>query len=131
MGKILVYNIKKEDHTQEPNNFYIGNVKKGINPLSNPFHVCGKRPSLKKMSFPTIEKAIDAYRMFFQSSYGKDNDLTNAFNEMYEHYKNGEDIYLQCDCKPLPCHGDVLAEELQKKLIKENIEKIRGDKAGK
>lgn len=125
MKKIVVYNIKKEDHTQEPNNFYIGSVKKGVNPLSNPFHVCGKRPSLKKMSFPTTEKAIDAYRLFFKASYGKDNDLTTAFNEIYKHYKNGEDIYLQCNCNQLQCHGDILAEELQKKLIKEKLNEIR------
>ena len=46
-----------------------------------------------------------------------------SFNALYEKYKNGEDIYLQCFCKPLRCHGDIIAEELQKKLIKENLEK--------
>ena len=38
---------------------------------------------------------------------------------IYERYKNGEDIYLQCFCKPLRCHGDFIARILQKKLIME------------
>jgi len=43
-------------------------------------------------------------------------------DKIYEHYKNGEDIYLQCFCKPLPCHCDIIADRLQRKLIKEKLE---------
>ena len=53
--------------------------------------------------------------------YGKDEEITKAFDEIYEHYKNGEDVYLQCFCKPNACHGDVIAEELQKKLVREKL----------
>ena len=49
--------------------------------------------------------------------YGTDEELTKAFDEIYEHYKKGEDIYLQCFCKPLPCHCDIIADRLQRKLI--------------
>ena len=55
-------------------------------------------------------------------SYGVDEELTAAFDKIYEHYKNGEDIYLQCFCKPLPCHCDIIADRLQRKLIKEKLE---------
>ena len=54
--------------------------------------------------------------------YGTDDDFTKAIDEIYEHYKNGEDVYLQCFCKPLPCHGDIIADKLQRRLIKEKIE---------
>ena len=118
MGKIFVYNTKLEDHTDKENNYYIGRLKKG-NPLSNPFGFNGKRKSLAKLEFKTREEALDAYKRYFKEMYGKDNDLTKAFDEIYEHYKNGEDIYLQCFCKPLPCHGDFLAEQLQSKLLLE------------
>ena len=130
MGKIIVYNCKEEDHTQEPNNFYIGRSKIG-NPLGNPFGVYGKRPSLAKMTFPTRLQAIEAYRSYFKSAYGVDAALTAAFDEIYEHYKNGEDIYLQCFCKPLPCHGDILAEELQKRLVKEKMDELKKNKNDK
>ena len=53
-------------------------------------------------------------------------------NKIYEHYKNGEDIYLQCFCKPLPCHCDIIADRLQRKLIKEKLEerkKLKNNKS--
>lgn len=128
MGKIIVYNTNNEDFSNQKNNFYIGRSKAG-NPLGNPFTHNGKKSSLAKLSFKTREEAIDAYRMYFKELYGKDKALTEAFDRIYEHYKNGEDVYLQCFCKPLPCHGDVLAEELQKKLIKEKLEENK--KSGK
>ena len=118
MGKIIVYNTKKDDFSNEKNNFYIGRSKDG-NPLGNPFSHNGVKTSLAKLSFKTREEAIDAYRIYFEQSYGKNKELTEAFDKIYERYKNGEDIYLQCFCKPLPCHGDVIAQELQKKLIME------------
>lgn len=125
MGQIKVYNTKLEDHSEEPNNFYIGRSRNG-NPLGNPFTHNGIRNSLAKKSFKTREEAISAYELYFNSMYGVDPDLTKAFDNIYEHYKNGEDIYLQCFCKPKPCHGDVIAQMLQRKLIKEKIAERKG-----
>lgn len=124
MGQIHVYNLHQEDHTSEDNNWYIGRSKHG-NPLGSPFTHNGKRSNLAKLSFKTREEAINAYRIYFEKAYGKDTELTKAFDEIYEHYKNGEDIWLACFCKPEPCHGDVIAEELQKKLLKEKMEEMR------
>jgi hypothetical protein len=120
MGKIVVYNTKQDDFTSEPNNFYIGRNKDG-NPLGNPFTHNGVKTNLAKLSFKTREQAIEAFGKYFDERYGKDEELTKAFDNIYEHYKNGEDIYLQCFCKPLPCHGDVIADRLQRKLIKEKL----------
>lgn len=126
MGKIVVYNCHKEDHTNEVCNFYIGRhknpkTKQNDNPLGNPFTHNGVGTRLATLSFKTREEAIKAYEVYFDKMYGVDEELTNAFDEIYEHYKNGEDIYLQCFCKPLPCHGDIIAERLQRKLIKERL----------
>ena len=118
---IYVYNMHEEDHTNEKCNYYVGRSKSG-NPLGNPFTHNGVRKSIAKLSFKTREEAIEAYKIYFKKMYGGDNDLTKAFDEIYEHYKNGEDIYLGCFCKPLPCHADFLAEELQRKLLKEKME---------
>ena len=129
MGQIHVYNLHQEDHTSEDNNWYIGRSKHG-NPLGSPFTHNGKRSNLAKLSFKTREEAINAYRIYFEKAYGKDTELTKAFDEIYEHYKNGEDIWLGCFCKPEPCHGDVIAEELQKKLLKEKMKELRNRKKG-
>lgn len=120
MGKITVYNTYQEDFTYKPNNFLICRTKFG-NPLANPFTYNGVKTRLAKLSFKTREEAIDAYKVYFKRMYGVDEDLTKAFDEIYDKYKNGEDVYLQCCCKPLPCHGDFLAEELQRKLILEKL----------
>ena len=129
MGQIHVYNLHQEDHTSEDNNWYIGRSMDG-NPLGSPFTHNGKRSNLAKLSFKTREEAINAYRMYFERAYGKDTELTKAFDEIYEHYKNGEDIWLGCFCKPEPCHGDVIAEELQKKLLKEKMKELKDRKKG-
>ena len=118
---IYVYNSKSEDHTSEPNNFYIGRPS----PLGNPFSFNGQKSDLAKLSFKTREEAIEAYGIYFDKMYGVDEEMTKAFDEIYEHYKNGEDVYLQCFCKPLPCHGDIIAERLQRKLIKEKLKERR------
>lgn len=121
MGKIIVYNTNLEDHTNTGEcNFYIGRSKSG-NPLGNPFTYNGVKSDLAKLSFKTREEAIKAYDTYFDRMYGSDKSFTKAFDEIYDHYKNGEDIYLGCFCKPLPCHGDIIADKLQRKLIKEKI----------
>lgn len=130
MGKITVYNTHQEDYTYKPNNFLICRTKDG-NPLANPFTYNGVKTRLAKLSFKTREEAIDAYKLYFKKMYGLDEGLTKAFDTIYEKYKNGEDIYLQCCCKPLPCHGDFLAEELQRKLIKEKMEERRENNKSK
>lgn len=121
---IYVYNSHQEDFTSKKNNFYIGRGS----PLGNPFTHNGVRSIFKTFTFKTREQAIEAYEKYFDEVYGKDEWFTRAFDEIYEHYKNGEDIYLQCFCKPKACHGDVIAEKLQRKLIKEKMEERKTKK---
>ena len=121
---IYVYNSHNEDFTLKANNYYIGRPSV----LGNPFTHNGVRTNLAKLSFKTREDAIAAYDKYFDTMYGKDDEFTKAFDEIYEHYKNGEDIYLQCFCKPLACHGDIIANKLQKKLIQEKLEERRNEK---
>lgn len=121
-GKINIVNIHTTDCSNVENYYYIGRSRSG-NPLSNPFTHNGKKSSLAKLSFKTRDEAIDAYEKYFNAAYGQPGyeDLTNAFNEIYEKYKNGEDITLGCFCYPLRCHGNIIASQLQKKLIREKI----------
>lgn len=122
---IKLYNIHNEDHTSDKNNFYIG--RGSI--LGNPFTHDGKRSSLAKLSFKTREEAIEAYKEYFKEMYSLDNEFKNEFDKIYELYKNGEDIYLQCFCSPQPCHGEVIINELQKKLIKESLSMVKQERA--
>lgn len=130
MGKIIVYNTYQEDFTYKPNNFLICRTRNG-NPLANPFTYNGVKTKLSKLSFKTREEAIEAYKVYFGKMYGVDEELTKAFDTIYEKYKNGEDVYLQCCCKPFPCHGDFLAEEMQRKLVKEKLAERRKNNKSK
>ena len=100
MGSIIVYNLKVNDFTSEKNNYYIG--RPSI--LSNPFTHDGKRSNLARLSFKTREEALDAYEIYFYKMMETNNEFRNAFNEIYEKYKNGETVYLGCFCAPNKCH---------------------------
>ena len=115
---IHIYNSNIDDHTSHPNNFpiYRGTI------LGNPYTHDGKRKSLAKLSFPTRDEAIDAYKEYFYAMYEVNAEFKAYVDMIYEKYKNGEDIYLQCWCAPLRCHGEIIREFLQKKLIKEKRE---------
>lgn len=118
---IYVYNSHNEDFTSHPNNFYVARPS----PLGNPFSYNGVRTVLAKLAFKTREEAVEAYEKYFDKMYGTNESFTKAFDEIYEHYKNGEDIYLQCFCKPKCCHADIIADRLQRKLVKEKMEEAR------
>ena len=125
MGVIKVVNITKDDVSMDDGYFYVGRSKTMKSPLANPFTFNGKRSSLAKLSFKTREQAIAAYEAYFDAMYGKDDDFTKAFDEIYEYYKAGNDVILGCFCKPEKCHGDIIAKKLQQKLIKEKREELK------
>jgi hypothetical protein len=126
MSKIHVINVYTTDRSGMDNYYYIGKSKNG-NALANPFSYDPNHKSKKKMTFKTREECIEAYRKYFKVFYNRtgQEELTRRFNEIYSHYANGEDVYLADIEEPAHSHGIVLAEELQKKLIRENIAKKR------
>ena len=87
MTKPRVVHCKKE-----PYDVYIGRPSKWGNPFS---HKTGTKAQFK---VDTREQAILAYEDWL----GKQPDLLEALPEL-------EGKILGCWCKPLACHGDVLA----------------------
>ena len=57
--------------------------------------------------------------------YGKNIEFTKTIDEIYMKYRQGEDIYLGCYCAPGPCHGDIIANKLQARVIKEKIAEVK------
>lgn len=111
--------INKASYKGEYETKYIFPIDR-TTPLGNPFTHNGKRSNLAKKSFKTREEALKAYELYFQASYGKNKELTEYFDKIYEAFKTGKTVYLVCWCYPLPCHGDFLEKELTKKFILEN-----------
>jgi hypothetical protein len=67
------------------------------------------------------EEAIERYSGYFDLMYERDEDFKAVVDDIYEKYKRGEDVYLACYCKPEPCHGDIIVQKLQKRLLREKI----------
>jgi hypothetical protein len=122
---IIVYNRAKEDHSVHPNNFPI---YRGGSVLGNPYTDKPLKGTLAVFKARNREEAIEKYSTYFDSQYGRNREFTAAIDEIYEIYKTGEDVYLECYCHPLRCHGDVIVEKLQKRLLREKIKECKNKK---
>ena len=124
---IIVYNRTKEDHSMHPNNYPI---YRGGSVLGNPYT---EKPLNKTMAIFKVnskEEAIQRYDSYFDMQYGRNKEFSLVIDEIYEKYKNGETVYLECYCgigdgKTKKCHGEVIAEKLQKRLLKEKFNEYR------
>ena len=119
---IIVYNRAVEDHSSNPNNYPI---YRGGSLLGNPYTDKPLKKTLAVYQVGSREEAIERYGAYFDMMYDTNALFRAVVDEMYEKYKNGEDVYLECYCKPLPCHGDIIAEKLKKRLLKEKIEEAK------
>ena len=113
---IYVYNRNVEDFSVMDNNYPI---YRGVSILGNPYTHLPVKGTKAMFQCKTREEAIEKYDKYFDIMYGNNIEFTKIIDEMYEKYKNGEDIYLGCYCKPQLCHGDIIAKKLQQRLIKE------------
>lgn len=118
---IIVYNRKTEDHSQEPGNYpaYRPSI------LSNPYTHIKDKKTLAMFVVKTRDEAIDRYDAYFDRMYKGNAPFKFLIDEIYERYKNGEDIYLECYCKPERCHCDIIKEKLEKRLMKERIKEAK------
>ena len=120
---IIVYNRNREDHSNNPNNFPI--FRPSI--LGNPYTEIKDRNTKAMYVVKDREEAIRRYSDYFDIMYGSNEAFTKAVDKIYEKYKKGEDVYLECYCAPKPCHGDVIAEKLRKRLIKEKFAQLKNE----
>lgn len=118
---IYVYDRNVEDFSVMDNNYPI---YRGASILGNPYTHLPVKDTKAMFQCKTREEAIEKYDKYFDIMYGNNIEFTKIIDEMYEKYKNGEDIYLECYCGKgkngeKKCHGEVIEEKLQKRLIKE------------
>jgi hypothetical protein len=113
---IIIYNRKNETHEGE-NNYPI--YRPSV--LGNPYTDVKDKQTKALYLVKSRDEAIKKYDDYFELKYGKDLKFTQIIDEIYEKYKNGETVYLECYCHPLPCHGDVIVKKLQRRLLKEKI----------
>lgn len=116
---IYIYNRRIETHNK--NDFYIGRGSV----LGNPYSHIKDRKTKAIYEAKDRDDAIDKYSYYFDLMYGSNKAFTQAIDEIYEVYKSGDDVFLGCFCKPLRCHGDVIKEKLEKRLLKERLTEKR------
>lgn len=125
MGKIIVYNRTNEDYSSNPNNYPIF---RGGSVLGNPYTDKNLSGTLAIYKVKNRDEAIDRYSSYFDMQYKHNIRFKTVIDEIYEKYKNGETIYLECYCKPKRCHGDIIKEKIQQRLLKEKIQEIMNSK---
>ena len=123
---IYVYNRNVEDFSVMDNNYPI---YRSVSILGNPYTHLPVKGTKAMFQCKTREEAIEKYDKYFDIMYGNNIEFTKIIDEMYEKYKNGEDLFLECYCKPQPCHGDIIAKKLQEMFIKEKYKTYKN--AGK
>ena len=124
---ILVYNRTKEDHSTHPYNFPI---YRGGSVLGNPYTDKPVSKTMAVYQVKTKEEAIQRYSSYFDMQYGRNKEFTEVIDCIYELYKQGETVYLECYCDPgkngkFNCHGEVIVHKLQKRLLKEKIKEAK------
>ena len=119
---IIVYNRAVEDHSSNPNNYPI---YRGGSILGNPYTDKPLNKTLAVFHVRNRDEAIARYSSYFDMMYDSNEEFRDIIDEIYEKYKNGEEIYLECYCKPLPCLGEIIADKLKKRLLKEKIKEIK------
>ena len=115
MSGIHVTNKLKEEHSK--NTFYIGRPTI----LGNPYTHIKDKKTLAKFITKDRDEAIDNYASYFDVMYSGNIEFKKKIDEIYNLFKSGEDVYLECYCKPLRCHGDIIVDKLRKRLIKEKL----------
>lgn len=133
---IYVYNLNKEDYTFHDNNYNIYRP----NILSNPYSHLPEDKCIAKFKCDTREETLDKFSEYFDIMYGRNIEFTKTIDEIYEKYKNGEDIFLACFCKKyscldnefhpdeVTCHGDIIRKKIEKMFIKEKFKERKEKK---
>lgn len=120
---IIVYNRTKESYDDGINvPIYRPNI------LGNPFTHIKDKQTKAQYVVNTREEAIERYSHYFDVKYASDLNFKKAVDAIYELYKSGAKLYLECYCHPQRCHGDIIAEKLQQRLIKEKLKKYEENK---
>ena len=118
---IYVYNRTKEDYSDKSGNYAC--YRPSL--LSNPYTHIKDKKTLAMFAVKSRDEAIDRYSDYFDRMYKGNAPFKYIVDEIYERYKHGEDIYLECYCKPERCHCDVIKEKLEKRLVKEKIKEAK------
>lgn len=108
--------IHKKDTDKYSDVIYIGRGSV----LGNPYTSIKNRETLAEHIVDSRAESIECYRKYLNDCIDKrDEAVCSMLNQIYNMSVNGE-VYLSCYCKPKSCHGDIIKEIVESKILKEN-----------
>ena len=96
--------------------FSIGRKSSGTGPGCKPAHALANPFKVAPYGSYSREQSISRYTTWLEQKIaGKDRGVCAALNEIWTAAKQGQ-VELECFCKPLACHGDVVKRVVEEKL---------------
>lgn len=96
--------------------FSIGRKSSGTGPGCTGAHALGNPFGVKLHGPYTREESITKYEVWLEAKILRHDDAVCAsLNEIWRAAKQGS-VELECFCKPLACHGDVVKRVVEDKL---------------
>lgn len=105
--------VNKYRHEVSDNDVYIGRGS----PLGNPFTSQPLGKTKANTQCTTREESINNFREYIKEKIkNKDITVCNELNRLYKQALT-KDLNLVCFCSPLSCHGDVIKEIIDEKIL--------------
>ena len=117
MAKIIRFCLKNEDK-------YGDNVFTVCRPsiFGNPYTHIKNKETKALYKVKSRDMAIDLYEEYFDQMLKEDQEFRDAWDKLYEAYKNYDEIYLGCFCDLSErCHSDIIAKKLKKRSVLEML----------
>lgn len=124
MAKIIRYCLNDESHLGDN---AVSVARPSI--FGNPYTHIKNRETLALIKVKNRDEAIDLYDKYFDVMCQEDESFKQAWDNLYEKYKNNDCLYLGCYCHlDERCHVDVIAKKLRSRGILEMIENHKKQK---
>jgi Domain of unknown function (DUF4326) len=81
------------------------NIDRGNSVLANPYRICA---SLSR------KQCIALYKADLLKDIRAHGPMCQELERLARLVREGHNVVLLCWCKPMPCHGDVIAQEVEK-----------------
>lgn len=108
-GHVRTTNQRGEGTPPEPHEVVI-KIDRTNPELGNKHHLRNKLDRHERA------KVIGEFRVDLENDIAVNGPMSQAIDEIVALVLAGEEVCLHCWCSPLPCHGDVIAAEVMKRV---------------
>ena len=112
--KIVLCNIHDVGMPSKSNEFLVARPSL----LGNPYTHIQLKSTLAKYVVDSRSKAIAMYGKWLDEMLSSDNEVSREFDKIYEQFKLSN-VHLYCYCTPKPCHAEIIANRLVKRMNRE------------